>query len=131
MIREKFSGLALCIRGGRLEWVVCDLSDLNFPAPELTWLVVDGGEYHKGFFHESTGLYLGYNNDMLMAVRHFDINARFLPIASKHGKYGGFVLHTLAEDDTMKQVSVVDNMTLVRNNGSHSPFEFVSVRRLS
>lgn len=127
MIRAKYAGWALWIDNGELAWAECNSRDLRYPAPELTWVVVQGPQY-RGFYHEHTGMYLGYNHDILMPVMEFDRNAFFLPL---RGEYGGYVLHSPAERDQMKQVGIIStDGSLERSNRGRSEFEFVSVQRL-
>lgn len=76
MIRAKYSGWALWIDNGELAWAECNSGDLDYPAPELIWVVVRGPQY-KGFFNKSTGMYLGYSNDVLLPVMDFDRNSFF------------------------------------------------------
>lgn len=128
MIRVKHTGWVLWIDNGELAWAECDDRDLRYPAPELTWIVVQGEEY-KGFLHKGSGMFLGYIGDMLMPVNNFDGNAFFLTLK---GEYGGYVLHTPAARDTMKQVCViVTDGSLERSIHGRSEFEFVRVQRQS
>ncbi|UKZ62410.1 uncharacterized protein TrAtP1_003660 [Trichoderma atroviride] len=129
IIRRHNSTAALCIRNEKLVWAKSHIWDLRSPPPNLTtWLVVEFRNW-LGFFNESTGMYLGYNDDILLPVNKFNSNAYF---GTRHGEYGGYALQAKGRKKSTMEVlinapSAGGRLELTAHRGSF--IKFVSVRR--
>ncbi|KAL6906688.1 hypothetical protein GGI43DRAFT_431056 [Trichoderma evansii] len=121
LIIEKASGKALHISDNELSLAYTHCLD-DF-ALVFRWLCVEA-ENCFGFFNEETGMYVGYNDDMVMPVKNFDSYAYF---TLRPHIDGGYMLQT----DTgrpKKQVAVSSsNHKIVARQHAGTCFMFVKI----